>query len=40
MPTADWHDHFFARYAFHKKGYSARTGKNFAKVLDRVPVTA
>jgi len=29
-----------AGYAFHKKGYSARSGKNFAEVLDRVPVSA
>ena len=29
-----------AGYAFHKHGYSARSGKNFAEVLDRVPVTA
>jgi len=29
-----------AGYAFHKKGYSASTGKKFAEVLDRVPVTA
>ena len=27
-----------AGYAFHKKGYAARTGKDFAGVLDRVPV--
>jgi deoxyhypusine synthase len=29
-----------AGYAFHKKGYLARQGKNFAEVLDRVPVSA
>jgi deoxyhypusine synthase len=29
-----------AGYAYHKKGYAARTGKNFAEILDRVPVTA
>jgi deoxyhypusine synthase len=29
-----------AGYAFHKKGYTARTGKKFAEVLDRVPVSA
>ena len=29
-----------AGYAYHKKGYLARAGKNFAEVLDRVPVTA
>jgi deoxyhypusine synthase len=29
-----------AGYAFHKQGYAARKGKNFAEVLDRVPVTA
>ncbi len=29
-----------AGYAFHKKGYMARTGKGFSKVLDRIPVTA
>jgi deoxyhypusine synthase len=29
-----------AGYAFHKKGYAARTGKNFAEVLDRVAVSA
>ena len=29
-----------AGYAFHKKGYTARKGKNFAKILDRVPLTA
>ena len=29
-----------AGYAFHKKGYAARTGKKFAEVLDRVAVTA
>jgi deoxyhypusine synthase len=29
-----------AGYAFHKKGYTARTGKRFAEILDRVPVTA
>ena len=29
-----------AGYAFHKKGYTARTGKKFAEVLDRVAVSA
>ncbi len=29
-----------AGYAFHKKGYTARTGKNFATILDQVAVTA
>lgn len=29
-----------AGYAFHKNGYSSRSGKNFAEVLDRVSVTA
>ncbi len=29
-----------AGYAFHKKGYTARTGKRFADILDRVPVSA
>jgi deoxyhypusine synthase len=29
-----------AGYAFHKKGYTARTGKRFAEILDRVPVNA
>jgi deoxyhypusine synthase len=29
-----------AGYAFHKKGYTARTGKKLAEILDRVPVTA
>ena len=27
-------------YAFHKKGYTARTGKKFAELLDRVAVSA
>jgi deoxyhypusine synthase len=29
-----------AGYAFHKKGYTARKGKRFAEILDRVAVTA
>jgi deoxyhypusine synthase len=29
-----------AGYAYHKKSYVARTGKKFAGILDRVPVTA
>jgi deoxyhypusine synthase len=29
-----------AGYAYHKKGYTARTGKRFAEILDRVPVNA
>ena len=29
-----------AGYAYHKKNYAARSGKNFSDVLDRVPVTA
>jgi deoxyhypusine synthase len=29
-----------AGYAYHKKNYTARTGKKFAEILDRVPVTA
>jgi deoxyhypusine synthase len=29
-----------AGYAFHKKGYATRTGKNFVEVLERVPVNA
>jgi len=29
-----------AGYAFHKKGYTGRTGKKFAEVLDRVAVSA
>ncbi|QHN04614.1 deoxyhypusine synthase [Granulicella sp. WH15] len=29
-----------AGYAFHKKGYEARTGKKFAEILDKVAVTA
>jgi deoxyhypusine synthase len=29
-----------AGYAFHKKGYTARTGKKLAEILDRVPVSA
>ena len=29
-----------AGYAYHKKGYEARTGKKFAEILDNVPVNA
>ncbi len=29
-----------AGYAFHKKAYTARNGKKFAEVLDRVAVSA
>ena len=29
-----------AGYAFHKRGYLARTGKKFAEVLDRVAISA
>ena len=29
-----------AGYAFHKNAQASRTGKNFATILDQVPVTA
>jgi deoxyhypusine synthase len=29
-----------AGYAYHKKSYTARTGKKFAEILDCVAVTA